>query len=169
MFVHFFSERLSDNMDGKLLGINVTDKESGSLTVNVGTIRYKNGEIRFTMDIRTPITADMESIYKNLSLVLFEYGLEISDHHSSPPLYVDKNSRLIQSLLKAYHIIAHQEGEPIAIGGGTYAKSFANMVAFGPAFPGEDNQIHQPEEHIRVQSLISSIVISMIAISELAN
>ena len=43
--------------------------------------------------------------------------------------------------------------EPIAIGGGTYARVMKNIVAFGPGFPGGANTEHEPNEYITVDDL----------------
>ena len=38
--------------------------------------------------------------------------------------------------------------EPMAIGGGTYARALKNGTAFGPEMPGEESTIHQPNEYV---------------------
>lgn len=42
------------------------------------------------------------------------------------------------------------ESQPQAIGGGTYAKSMPNCVAFGCEFKDEDNAIHGNNENIKI-------------------
>lgn len=57
----------------------------------------------------------------------------------------------------------------MAIGGGTYAKMFPNMVAFGPIFPGMSAQIHQANERMEIEQIMKSIVIAakgMLALAE---
>ena len=43
--------------------------------------------------------------------------------------------------------------EPVSMGGGTYAKSLPNTVAFGPIFPGHEDTMHQANEHITEDDL----------------
>lgn len=42
------------------------------------------------------------------------------------------------------------ENKPMVIGGGTYAKSLKNIIAFGPEMPGIDYRIHGADEFILV-------------------
>ena len=42
------------------------------------------------------------------------------------------------------------------MGGGTYAKSMPNCVAFGAEFLGEDNLIHGNNENIKIDSLLKA-------------
>ena len=51
-------------------------------------------------------------------------------------LYVPQESELVQKLMKVYREgTGEADAKPKAIGGGTYAKMFKNMVAFGPSSP----------------------------------
>ena len=84
-------------------------------------------------------------------------------------LYVPKDSELVQKLTKVYcEETGDMDAKPIAIGGGTYAKSFDNMVAFGPIFPGEEEVIHAPNEYANMDNLVRSIQITAAAMYELA-
>ena len=71
--------------------------------------------------------------------------------------------------MEVYREETGDNAEPIAIGGGTYAKAFPNMVAFGPMFPGDPDVIHQPNEKVELSKLFKSIEISMLAAAEMAN
>ena len=55
------------------------------------------------------------------------------------------------------------------IGGGTYAKTMPNIVAFGPIFPGENCVEHEPDEFIALESLKKMTEIYAAAMVELAN
>lgn len=59
------------------------------------------------------------------------------------------------------------ESQPQAIGGGTYAKSMPNCVAFGCEFKDEDNAIHGNNENIKIDSLLKSTEIFAKAIYDL--
>jgi succinyl-diaminopimelate desuccinylase len=58
--------------------------------------------------------------------------------------------------------------EPIAIGGGTYAKHLANTIAFGPQFPDQPDLCHQADEYIALDDLVLCAKIYARAIYELA-
>ena len=57
--------------------------------------------------------------------------------------------------------------EPMVIGGGTYAKSLKNIIAFGPEMPGIDYRIHSADEYILVSGMEESVLIYMEAIKNL--
>ena len=59
------------------------------------------------------------------------------------------------------------ENKPMVIGGGTYAKSLKNIIAFGPEMPGIDYRIHSADEYILVSGMEESVLIYMEAIKNL--
>jgi succinyl-diaminopimelate desuccinylase len=74
----------------------------------------------------------------------------------------------VQRLMAVYNLMTGSESEAIAIGGGTYARTMPNIVAFGPTFPGEPDVCHQVDESITVDKLLSSAAIYREALRELS-
>ena len=114
-------------------------------------------KLSFTLDIRYPNSTTEEHVVKNVKENVEAYGLvpEVETHSL---LYVPTESELVQKLMKVYQEqTGDMEAEPIAIGGGTYAKSFDNLVAYGPIFPGEEEVIHAPKEFANMDNLVRSI------------
>ncbi len=140
------------NTNGSGVELNISDKESGNLTLNLGAISYENGMLTMHLDIRYPIVYDEKycrnMLEKNLPYCTFKV---VSDQK---PLYVDKNSKLVQTLLSAYNNNTGENLEPIAIGGGTYARVLKNGVAFGPIFPNMESTIHQANERVNIDDLL---------------
>ena len=98
-----------------------------------------------------------------------EAGLEILSIDHTDMLYVPKDSELVQKLMKVYREGTGQmDAQPKAIGGGTYAKMFKNMVAFGPIFPGDPDVVHQPNEAVEIEKLMQSIKLVAEAMAEMA-
>ena len=63
-------------------------------------------------------------------------GFELIDIHCSKGIYRPKDGLLVSTLQNLYvEISGDTESEPVAIGGGTYARCLPNAVAFGPKFP----------------------------------
>ena len=60
------------------------------------------------------------------------------------------------------------EKKAMAIGGGTYAQSMEEGVAFGALFPGETELAHQADEYISEESLYQNARIFARAIVRLA-
>ena len=86
----------------------------------------------------------------------------------TPILYISKETPLIKKLCKVYAEETGEYLEPLAIGGGTYAKAFKNMVAVGPEFPGQGSAIHQPNEFVEIDKMMKSCQIVAAAMYELA-
>lgn len=150
------------------MGIRFEDEETGNTTVNIGVIRYDGDEFYAALDIRYPKNTTEEFVVATVTEAIEKYGMSVkTDLHKL--LYVPKDSELVQKLTKVYREqTGDVEAEPIAIGGGTYAKSFDNMVAFGPIFPGEEEVIHAPNEYAVMDNLVRSIQITAAAMYELA-
>ena len=53
-------------------------------------------------------------------------------------------------MLKVYNDQTGENRQPIAIGGGTYAKKMPNIVAFGPIFPGKPD-LGSSNEYIEIE------------------
>ena len=75
------------------------------------------------------------------------YGLTARSTHVSPALYVAKDSWLVTTLMRVYKEMTGRDDEPFSMGGGTYARSMKNAVAFGPGLPGnKSGGAHGPDE-----------------------
>ena len=60
----------------------------------------------------------------------------------------------LQSLLAAYREQTGDMGEPLVVGGGTYARAMKDIVAFGPGRPGRASTEHEADEHLPVEELL---------------
>lgn len=164
----FILDQVGKETNGETLGILYQDEETGETTVNLGMIGQKEGEFYFTLDIRYPKNGEHDRVYNNLADILTKYGLEVLHHDTVDPLYMPKDSELVRKLMKVYRELTGRDEEPLAIGGGTYAKMLPNMVAFGPAFAWNADVIHKPNERVLAEELILSIKLIADAMVELA-
>ena len=88
--------------------------------------------------------------------------------HHQRPLFHSKESPLIQTLLSVYRAATGDESaQPLAIGGGTYARALKRGVGFGPEMGGEDCHIHQADEFIEVSRVALLLEIYRNALREL--
>ena len=166
--VNFILEEIGNETNGKSLDILYQDEETGETTVNLGVVKYDGEEMSFTLDIRYPKNGDAEVIDDKVINRLNSYNFDVLKKTKNKLLYVPKDSELVSKLVKVYEAQTGDKREPIAIGGGTYAKEFPNMVAFGPVFPGEPDVIHQPNERVAVEQLIRAAQVTAAAMYELA-
>ena len=165
----FVMEKIGTETNGASLGICCRDEETGETTVNLGIVRGTPEEVSLTLDIRYPKSAHREQMIAQVKAAAAEYGLEAELESEGRLLYVPKGSELVQKLMKVYREQTGTEAEPAAIGGGTYAKAFENMVAFGPVFPGDEAMIHQPDECEDVEKMLRSYQIAAAAMYEIAS
>ncbi len=151
---------------GENLGIAMRDDVSGELTGSLDIIRIENGRVEAVMDVRYPVLFHPGRMFELLNQRL-QY-LKAEDAGTRPPHFVSDRTELVQELLEAYHEVTGGEKRTIAIGGGTYAQSLEEGVAFGALFPGEVEMAHQADEYITEESLFQNARIFASAIVRLA-
>lgn len=147
---------LFEYTDGRGAGLDLSDDLSGDLTVNLGVISSSD-TLRFTINIRYPVTVPKTVLTDILDKRLFEYV--ISESNFQEPLYVDKNDDLVKTLLKTYNDVTGENLKAVTIGGGTYARALKHGVAFGPEFPGVESTIHMPDERTSVDDFMKMATI----------
>lgn len=160
------AEAIGMTYGGENLGIAMQDALSGPLTCSLDMIRIENGRVEALMDIRYPVLLNAERMLAQLKMRLPRF--EVTMPHSHEPHYVSADTSLVQELLEAYHEVTGLEKKTIAIGGGTYAQSMEEGVAFGALFPGEEEMAHQADEYIPEESLYQNARIFARAIVRLA-
>ncbi len=139
---------------GETLGIACEDRDFGKLTNNLGIATYNGEEFYIKCNIRYPAQGQdiMDTLTKK-----FENEFTLLTHLL--PLYYPKDHPFIQALHGVYKEVTGYNDEPIAIGGGTYAKLMPNTVAFGPNFPDLNSKAHQADEFIPLDTIkIGSII-----------
>lgn len=154
--------------DGRSLGVAYRDEESGSLTLNAGLLRFTGDSIALTCDVRFPVTWTGERLIEKVKSAAERLGVDLASFSFGKPLFFPKDHPLIVTLQKVFTTATGTTVDPIAIGGGTYAKHLPNTVAFGPQFPGQPDLCHQPDEYITLDDLILCAKIYARAIYELA-
>jgi succinyl-diaminopimelate desuccinylase len=152
--VRFIRERFGRETNGRGLGINCQDEVSGALTLNLGVVRTEGGKIWMEVDIRSPQSADHETMKEKIAAHLPPYGLEIVESSMMAPHYLPADHHLVQVLLQVYREETGDMSPPVATGGRTYAMTLGNGVAFGPGFPGQPETAHQKDEYIAVEDLM---------------
>ncbi len=147
-FVNAFNTLISDTTDGSLAGIAGKD-ESGSLTLNAGVLVMDEQNVALDIDIRYPVTWQLVDLEQRLRDAFEPFGFEVSLIREQAPLHAQRDLPLVRNLMQVYATITGDTAsQPLAIGGGTYARSMPNIVAFGPGFPDEPDNAHQPDESI---------------------
>ena len=167
--VDYINKFLIDDNYGVKLGISYNDDVMGKLTNNFGVIKLSNRNFEINLNIRFPRGIDYyKYIIPTIKKTCDKYDFVVEVESYSDVLYYDPNSDMVKTLLNVYQKHTNDFSKPICIGGGTYAKSAKNVVAFGPGFPGKPSFIHQVNESIDLDDMMTAIAIYAESLYELA-
>ena len=151
------------------LGGVTTIDESGVLTSNIGIVKYEEGILKLYTNLRVPVNTNFDIIQNRCEELKTKIeGISYGMEHANNKLFVDKESYLVKTLTRIFNEETGMNVEPLAIGGGTYARAFKNCVSYGMTMPGDDDLCHQVNENIDIDKLILSTKIFAKAIIELA-
>lgn len=152
---------------GKAMGQYYETELLHQTTYNVGLIHYENGVLSYQVNFRYPESVDASKVVEAIAK---QSTFDVELLSDSKPLLMDPNSPMVQTLWKVYQNVTGDHQTPImTIGGGTYAKECKNTLAFGSAFPGRTDHIHDVDESIHLDDFLLSISIYAEALMELAN
>lgn len=152
----FISKEIVYSSPAEYTGCSVTD-ESGSVTANPSVLNCSDSGESLVIDIRCPVTYQMSDIVAKLSATAESYGLKVEVLNQMDPLYKSKDLPQIALLTEIWKSnmpsysgykpeYLSEYTEPIAIGGGTYARHMPNTIAFGIQAPWQEDQCHQANE-----------------------
>jgi len=169
-YINFLAEKIGMETAGASLGIAMHDEVSGALTFNLGKMIYQeeSDSIEYMFSIRYPVTKEPDTVYQLVTKVFEENQFYAKELFHEKPLYMPPESELARTLCRVYEEETGQKAIPKCIGGGTYAKSLPNILAFGPIFPGDIVREHQPNEFIEIERLLKNAEIYAAALYELA-
>ena len=151
-FIDFYNDHIGFDLNGERLGCKLADDKSGKLIVNVGTMEINDEVATMEINIRIPVTFDSTEVYAGIESVLgANQGIvKVMDEKS---IYIDPEVDFVKTLMAAYkEYSGDKDSEPIVIGGGTYAKHFNRVLAFGALFPWEEDRMHMTDERISLDS-----------------
>lgn len=166
-FVDFYQRCLGNDWTGSALGIEGADS-SGPLTLNPGVLMMDSDKACLTIDIRYPSSWRFDDILLKMRQALAPENVNVEILSHTLPLNWQKDAELVRTLMAVYNKMTGTASEAVAIGGGTYARSMPNIVAFGPSFPGDPDVCHQVDEYITIDKLLASAAIYREALRELA-
>ncbi len=162
------NETLPKGFHGEGFDLDYTD-ESGRISVSSGILSLKDGVLKLVLDIRKSISLPEEKVLANIAGILSPLGFELTANRGQKGHMIPKDSELVQTLMEVYREnTGDTTSEPVAMGGGTYARAFNNAVAFGCEFPDEPMLAHMPDENIRIKDIRLNTIIIAEAIARLA-
>lgn len=158
-----YNNGLFDTQSPRIFGTEKIIDESGILTSNVADLDYKDSKLIIRINLRVPVNTKLEYIKSK-----YDSFIDTKVLSTQEPLYIDKNSYLVKTLVNIFNKKTGMNEKPITIGGGTYARAFDNFISYGATMPGDSDMCHQVDEFIEIDKLILSSKIYAEAIYELA-
>lgn len=142
--------------------------ESGQLTFNISSLEINENETRMQIDLRIPVTVDRDNLLAKLSKQVAAYDLKYVHFDYLAPLYVPKDSKLVQTLMEVYkEQTGDVNAEPQISGGATFARTMNNCVAFGGMLPTTPDYMHQANEQWPLPDMYKAMEIYAQAIKKL--
>lgn len=148
------AEKVGMESNGASLGCACADEISGPLTCNMGILHLEDGVITATLDMRCPVHADLAAIERAARENL--PGFTFCEAETKAPHHVPADTELVSNLLAAYHEETGLPAQAQSTGGGTYAKVLKQGVAFGAAFPDDEDLAHQANEYATLSGLMKA-------------
>ena len=167
--LHFAKDVIGRDPYGKTAGVYFKD-DNGELTLNLGLLRFENGEGWLGTDIRFPVTGTGAYAAGLYQAMADKYGIRAEIPTPSEPHFVPEDSELVTTLLKVYReVTGEQDARSVTIGGGTYARHVGKkFVAFGPEFNDRDYHMHDADEFYPLDEYMKHCVICTMGMLELA-
>lgn len=85
------------------------------------------------------------------------------------PFYIDPSAPEIRTLTDTYNELENRSEVPFTMGGGTYARRFANAISYGPGQTGQPRPVwagspHGADEAMEMAQLYKALRIYILAI-----
>ena len=156
VFIDFYNQYIGFELNGEKLGCGYSDEASGNLILNVGMIRLEKQAASLTVNVRYPVTCTSEQVYEGILPTINKYDMGLIKGKDKEPIFIGPDSHMIQTLVDIYRKhTGDMESQPMVIGGGTYARCAKNVVAFGGLFPGDEDLMHQKDERLSLERLMT--------------
>lgn len=154
-FISFYNEHIGFNLHGEKIGCDFSDEKSGSLIFNVGMVNINEEIATVTVGIRFPVTYTEEDVLSGIQQTIESGVIGIVTRSVQLPIYREPEDEMVVAYMEAYKEISGEaSAEPMVIGGGTYAKMFDNILAFGGQFPDDEDTMHQANEKLSIESFM---------------
>lgn len=156
VFIDFYNQYIGFDCHGERMNCAFSDEPSGKLTFNVGLIHFEKQAVTMTINVRYPVTYTEDQVYDAILPIINNYDMGLIKGHGRGPIYMAPDSPMIKALMEVYQQhTGDKESQPRVIGGGTYARAAKNIVAFGAMFPGDPDLMHQKDERLSLDRLLT--------------
>lgn len=154
-FIAFYNDNIGFDLHGERMGCFFEDGPSGPLIFNVGVAIINEDIASVSVNIRYPVSCTDAQVLEGIESVLEGSPVGLVTRMVQKPLYKGLDDPMVIEYMKAYtDETGDSEAQPMTIGGGTYAKMFNNILAFGAQFPEDENTMHQADEKFSIDSFM---------------
>lgn len=154
--------------NGDRLGIDYSNEEYGVMEMRGYKLGTEDNRVTFEAVLSYPKGITIEEIMERISKKAEASGLFTDLTLNYDPVVFEKNGPMIQALKESYELVTGLDGTPVTTTGGTYAKAMANIVPFGPSFPGQKGIGHNPNEWMTAEDLLTNAKIYSLALYRLS-
>lgn len=155
------------DLHGEGFNVDVKD-ESGLTTLSLDMLDWDENGVLLTIDSRHPFSLSAEDLLKKLDDAFHAIWFEQIPLKCTPGHFLPADSELVSTLMDVYSKATGSVSAPQTMGGGTYARGFANSVAFGMSPENEPDECHMPNESMALDSFKTNTLIMAEAIRRLA-
>lgn len=163
---------LSDVLEkyyGEIYGIEHCD-ECGKLTCTNGVIKTENGKIKFGLNMRYGLTADIEQIKAKITSFFEKHNCSVNFEQEKKGYIISENNNYIQACLEAYGDFTGEKNPQTNINaGGTYARKLPCAAEIGTTLkwgvPADTPQghggAHQSDECISIEGFLQALEVTL--------
>ena len=133
-------------------GVGKLENEQGKVTLSPDLILEDENKITITCDCRIPAPFTLQTV-----LPIFDsFGINYTTKVRHNPMMAEKNGEFVQTLLNAYNEITNEKAKPVSMGGSTFARAFNKGCAFGPKLKGHIDNIHDANENVSKEQILTA-------------
>lgn len=156
-----------DDRHGAGFGLDEADALSAN-THAPTMLQLDHSGARLTLDLRFLLSRKAKHYRKQLRSLAQQQQMVFVERNYHNPLYLGENHPLTEMLLQSYREVSGDNGPAEVIGGGSYAKTLKNFLAFGAEPAGAAEMAHQANEAISCLHLLDCLKIYARAIYRMA-
>lgn len=116
-------------------------------------IHTTENRIEAVLDIRFAYGTRSSDIIDCITKKGNEIGFSTIVLEELPAVFVPENKPFLSLCAEAYERVTGLKNEFTMASGGSYAKAMADIVSWGPLFPGDIDTCHEPNEFIELDNL----------------
>jgi len=166
-FIDFFHRYFALEYHGESVGCGVMKDDLTDTSLCLTMASIKEDGIHLTVDMRYPVKSDLKTA-RSVMAKLYDADNEFVEKRAAEPLYFDVETPFVKALYQAYvNVTGNKDARLEVMGGGTYAKSIHNCIAFGNGFHTGGSHVHGANERLLLEHFYLETEIFIEAIKNL--